>query len=117
MFRPLRYSITAFAALGPTLLLGCAAQKTTTEAASRNLATTPVTALSLDAPVEQIAADPRGKMILNHDIPGLLGNPSYFMFENMSLSQIAALSGGRITNAELDLVKVDLSHLSTTGKT
>jgi hypothetical protein len=117
MFKPLRYSITAFAALGPALLLGCASQKPAAEAASKNLTTTPVSTLSLGTPVEQIAADPRGMVILNDDVPGLLANPSYFMFENMSLSQIAAVSGGRITKAELDLVQADLSHLATTGKT
>jgi hypothetical protein len=117
MSKTLRYSITAFAALGPLLLLGCAAQKPAAEAATKNLTITPVAALSLDTPVEQIAADPRGKAILNDDVPGLLGNPDYFMFETMSLSEIAALSGGRITKAELDAVKADLSHLSTAGKT
>jgi hypothetical protein len=116
MFKSLRYSGMAFAALGPALLVGCGAQKPTVEAASTNLTATPVSTFSLDTPVEHIAADPRGKVILNHDVPGLLASPSYFMFENMGLSQIAALSGGRITKAELDLVQADLSQLSTTGK-
>jgi hypothetical protein len=105
MFEPIRYSITVFAALGPALLLVAA------EAPPKNLMTTPVSTLSLDTPVEQIAADPRGKVILNDDVPGLLSNPSYFMVENMSLSQIAAVSGGRITKAELDLVQSDLWHI------
>jgi hypothetical protein len=117
MFKPLRSSITALAALGPALLLGCAAQKPAAEAASKNLTATPASTLSLDTPVEQIAADPRGKAILNDDVPGLLANPNYFMVENMSLSQIAAISGGRITKAELDLVRADLSHLTASGKT
>jgi hypothetical protein len=102
MFKPFRYSIAIFATLGPALLL------VTAEAPSKNLTTTPVSTLSLDTPVEQIAADPRGKAILNRDVPGLLANPSYFLFKNMSLSQLAAASGGRLTKAELDLVQADL---------
>src|ERR1700692_1370177 len=116
MFKPLRYGVMAFAALSPALLLGCSAQKPTAEAATKNLTATPALTLSLDTPVEHIAADPRGKAILNRDVPGLLASPSYFMFENMSLSQIAAVSGGRITKAELDLVQADLSQLSATGQ-
>jgi hypothetical protein len=102
MFTPLPYSIMTFAALGPALLLVAA------EAPSKNLTPPPVLTLSLDTPVEQIAADPRGKAVLNRDVPGLLANPSYFLFKNMSLSQLAAASGGRLTKAELDLVKADL---------
>src|ERR1700686_1685426 len=116
MFKPLRYSVMAFAALGPALLLGCGAQKPNAEVASKDLTAAPVLTLSLDTPVEDIAADRRGKGILNHDVPGLLASPSYLMFENMSLSQIAAVSRGRITKAELDLVQANFSHLSTTGK-
>ena len=116
MFKPLRYSVMAFAALGPALLLGCGAQKPNAEVASKDLTAAPVLTLSLDTPVEDIAADPRGKGILNHDVPGLLASPSYLMFENMSVSQVAAVSGGRITKAELDLVQANLSQLSTTGK-
>jgi hypothetical protein len=117
MFRTLGYSITALAALGSALLLGCAGQKPAAEAAPKNLTTAPRSTLSFDTPVEQIAADPRGKVILNDDIPGLLANPNYFMIENMNLSQIAAMSGGRITKAQLDLVRANLSHLSARGKT
>jgi hypothetical protein len=117
MFKPLRFSTMAFAALGPVLLLGCAAQEPTAEAASKNLTPTPAPTLSLDTPVETIAADPRGKAILNHDVPGLLASPSYSMFENMNLSQIAAVSGGRITKAELDMVQANLSQISSTGET
>jgi hypothetical protein len=113
MFKPLRYSVMAFVALGPALLLGCGAQQTTNEAASNNLPATPAPAFSLDTPVEHIAADPRGKAILNHDVPGLMASRSYLLFEDMSLSQIATVSGGRLTKAKLDLVQADLSQLST----
>ena len=116
MFKPLRYSVMAFAALGAAVLLGRGAQQPTAESASHNMAATPVPTFSLDTPVEHIAADPRGKAILNHDVPGLMANRSYLLFEDMSLSQIATISGGRLTKAKLDLVQADLSQLSATGK-
>jgi hypothetical protein len=116
MFKPLRYSVIGFAALGPALLVGCGAQKPTVDTASNKLATAPGPTFSLDTPVEHIAADPRGKAILNHDVPGLMASPSYLLFDDMSLSQIATVSGGRLTKAKLDVVQADLSQLSTTGK-
>jgi hypothetical protein len=112
----LRYSALAFAALSPVVLLGCGAQKSTTRAASDSVAAMPAPAFSLDTPVEHIAADPRGKVILDHDVPGLTASRSYLLFEDMSLSQIATVSGGRLTKATLDVVRADLSQLTATGK-
>jgi hypothetical protein len=116
MFKPLRYSALAFAALSPVLLLGCGAQKSTAGAASNSVAAMPGPIFSLDTPVERIAADPRGKVILDHDVPGLTANRSYLLFEEMSLSQIASVSEGRLSKATLDVVQADLSQLTATGK-
>jgi hypothetical protein len=84
MFKRLRYSAMAFAALSPAFLLGCSAQKPTAGAASQNLRAALGPAFSLDTPVEHIAADPRGKAILDHDVPGLMASQSYLLFEDMS---------------------------------
>jgi len=66
---------------------------------------------SLDTPVERIAADQRGKAILNRDVPGLMSNKYYLLFEDMSLSQLASLSSGQLTQSRLHLVEADLSQL------
>jgi len=116
MFKPLRYRALAFAALGPVVLLGCGIPRPTAETASTRLASTPGPTFSVDTPVEHIAADPRGKAILDHDVPGLMASRSYLLFEDMSLSQIATVSGGKLTKAKLDLVQADLFQLSATGK-
>jgi hypothetical protein len=116
MFKLLGYGATVFAALSMVLWLSYGAQKSTTGAASSNLATMVGPTFSLDTPVEHIAADPRGKMILDRDLPGLLTDRSYVLFEDMSLSQIAAVSGGQLTKADLDLVQADLSQLSAIEK-
>ncbi len=106
MFRTPRYSALAFAILGPAFLLGCAAPKPATTAASR------APAFSLNTPVDRIAADPQGKAILDRDLPGLMASKDYVMFDDMSLSQIAMVSGGRLTQTKLDLVEADLTQLS-----
>jgi hypothetical protein len=113
MFKPLRHGSVALVVLSPLLLLGCGAQKSTAEAASNSVATLPGSSFSLDTPVEHIAADPRGKAILERDIPGLMSSRSYLLFEDMSLSQIATVSGGRLAKDKLDLVQADLSQLNS----
>jgi hypothetical protein len=67
---------------------------------------------TLDTPVDKIAADQRGKEILVRDLPGLMASRSYVLFDDMSLSQIATVSGGKLTQTKLDKVQADLSQLS-----
>jgi hypothetical protein len=97
-------------------LLGYGAQKPTDKAASNNPPATPAPTFSLNTPVEHIAADPRGTMILNHDVPGLMASRSYLLFEDMSLSQIAIVSGGRLTKTKLDALQADFAQLFATGE-
>jgi hypothetical protein len=67
---------------------------------------------TLDTPVERIAADPGGHDVLHRDLPGLMTSPSYIMIEDMSLSQIASISSGRITQSKLNVLQADLAALS-----
>ena len=69
------------------------------------------TALTLDTPVERIAADPDGAAVLNKDIPGLLSDPNYPMFKGMNLKMLASLSGGRLDGQTLAETKADLDAL------
>jgi hypothetical protein len=69
-------------------------------------------AYTLDTPLHIIAADPRANAILWHDLPGLMGNTNYMMIDDMSLAQIASISGGRLTTAKLNMVKADLAGLT-----
>jgi hypothetical protein len=67
---------------------------------------------SLNTPVERIAADRRGNAVLMRDVPGLLTNRSYLLFDDMSLLQIASISCGRLTKTKLNQVQADLTQLS-----
>jgi hypothetical protein len=101
----LRYGANALIAIGTACLAGCA---TSPEPA-------PVPAgpvFSTTTPVHIIAADPRGRAILRRDVPGLMASRSYILFDDMSLTQIAALSGGRLTAAKLDQLETDFMKSS-----
>jgi hypothetical protein len=67
---------------------------------------------SLDTPVEAIAADRRGKAVLDRDVPGLTSDPHYVLIEGMSLRQIATISGGQLTSSMLDQVQADFDRLA-----
>ena len=72
-------------------------------------------AFSLNTPLDHIAANQRGKAVLERDLPGLMASRSYPLFEDMSLSQIAMMSGGRLSQTKLNLVQADLAQLSSSA--
>ena len=67
---------------------------------------------TLNTPVDRIAANPKGKAVLDRDVPGLMASKDYPMFDDMSLSEIALVSGGRLTKSKLDRVRSDLIQIS-----
>jgi len=92
---------------------GCATGRDVGAPAARYDAHTPSTvALTLDTRISRLNDDPRGRAVLDRDLPTLLQNPSYFLFEGMSLRQLASKSGGRISQAKLDQIQVDLAATS-----
>jgi hypothetical protein len=101
MFPPFRYAAMGFSLAS---LAGCA------QALAPAVPRPP--SFSLDTPLDRIAADQRGKAVLDRDLPGLMASRSYLLFDDMSLSQIATVSGGKLTQTKLDRVRADLSRLS-----
>jgi hypothetical protein len=74
-------------------------------------AAAPAPGYDLDTPIQAIVADPAGAAVLNRDIPGLLSNAAYSSFKAMSLKQVGALSGGRLTHETLSRTESDLKAL------
>lgn len=111
MSRFVRCGSLALVVFGPAFLLGCVANDPVTADAARAPKAKPA-AYSLDTPLDRIAADKRGKAILERDLPGLMASRSYVLFDDMSLSQIATMSGGRLSQTKLDMVQADLAQLS-----
>jgi hypothetical protein len=114
MRKSTRYGVVACSFLGPVLLSACGAPPHTVQAAALANPAPPKAAgsFTLDTPVERIAANPNGKAVLDRDMPGLLASKEYPLFDDMSLSQIALMSGGRISKDKLSLVQTDLVQVS-----
>lgn len=67
--------------------------------------------LNLDTPVEAIVADPKGKAVLDADIPELTPNELYESFKTMSLHQLQTYRPERLTEALLAKVAADLAAI------
>jgi hypothetical protein len=92
-------------------LAGCHTPPATQIAASNRVAAPEPSSSMLDVPIEDIAASPGGRAILDRDFPGLCTQSMYEYFKAMSLNQIAALSRGRIDPGMLAQAQTDLAAL------
>ena len=84
-------------------------------AASAQTAPAPAPAaakLTIDSSIEAIAADPKGKAILDAQFPGMLAHESYPMFKGMSLKQVQPYAQGRITDEQVAKVAAELAKLN-----
>ncbi len=83
-------------------------------AAGANPQTTPGQSqrLSVNTPIDVIAATPQGKAVLEHELPGLCERPEYVMFRTMSPAKLALLSNGRISRAKLVHLQEHLVRVS-----
>ena len=96
------------------VLGGCATHGAGPSASTGPAGTQNVAAqLTLDTPIGQLCDDPRGRAALDRNLPDLRKNPNYFLFESMSLRQLASMSGGKITKARLESVRLDLAATAT----
>lgn len=77
-------------------------------------ATAPAAAakLTIDSSIETIAADPKGKAILDAQFPGMLAHESYPMFKGMSLKQVQPYANGKITDEQVAKVAAELAKLN-----
>lgn len=69
------------------------------------------TKFNLDTPIETIVADPKGKAVIDADIPPLTSHPAFDQFKSMSLRALQPLSGGAITDDLLKKVETDLAGI------
>ncbi len=94
------------------LAMPVAAPAQTAPAPAPAATTAPAAKLTIDSTVEAIAADPRGKAILDAQFPGMLAHESYPMFKGMSLKQLQPYSNGRVTDAHIATVTAELAKLN-----
>lgn len=67
--------------------------------------------LTIDSSIESIAANPKGKAILDATFPGMLAHESYAMFKGMSLKQVQPYANGRITDEQVAKVAAELAKI------
>ena len=67
---------------------------------------------TLDTPLEQIVADPKGKAVIDADLPGVTTHQAYDMFKSMSLTQLMPMSQGKITPEALAKTGADLAKIN-----
>lgn len=66
---------------------------------------------TVDTPIEQIAADPKAKAVLDAAVPGLTTHAMYDQFKSMSLTQLQPMSGGQLTDEQIAKVKEGLAGI------
>jgi hypothetical protein len=105
--------ITAFAAV----LAMFAAAPALAQAPAATPAAAPASAaagaLSVETtPIETLVANPAAKAVLDKDLPGLTTHEAYDQFKAMTLSQVAPMSQGAITDEALKTVQADLDKIA-----
>ena len=81
------------------------------KAATETAAASTTDAMTLDTPLEEIAANEAGKAILHKRLPGLTEHAMWETFKAMSLNQLAPMAGGQIPEEQVKLVATDLAAL------
>ena len=66
---------------------------------------------TLDTPIQDIAANPAGRAVLDKDLPTLRSNPSYEQFKMLSLTELVPYSDGKLTPQLLARTQSDLARL------
>lgn len=94
------------------LIAGCASPGAPANATKGDEASRAAAELSIDSTVGEICRDPRGRAVMDRDLPDLRKNPNYFLFAGFSLRDLVSMSGGKISQEKLELVQRDLAALS-----
>ena len=65
--------------------------------------------LSIDSPIEALVADPKAKMIVDANFPGMTAHPAYEQFKGMTLKQLQPLSQGVISEEAVKKAEAELA--------
>jgi hypothetical protein len=67
--------------------------------------------LTVDSPIETIAADAKAKAVLDAVFPGMTAHPMYEQFKSMSLKQLQPMASDKITYAAIAKLETELAAL------
>jgi hypothetical protein len=68
-------------------------------------------ALSIESKIGDLLSNPKGKAVLDKNLPGFSTNPQMAMAKGMSLKMVAPMSGGKITPAILKAIDEELKKI------
>ncbi len=66
-------------------------------------------ALSIDSPIETLAANAASKAVVDANFPGMTAHPAYEQFKGMTLKQLQPMSGGAISDAAIAKATAELT--------
>ena len=69
-------------------------------------------ALTIDSSIKYLLADPETAAILEKHLPGVAEHPARAQFEDMSLPEVAPMSGGAVTDEIIAAIDADLKALA-----
>ena len=99
-----------------SIIAGAVALALSAAAVAPALAQTPapaaLAALSVEnTPIETLAANEQAKAVLEKEFPGITTHEAYPQFKAMTLSQVAPMSQGMITDDKMKVVQVELDKI------
>jgi hypothetical protein len=97
--------------LVPALLVFAAIATPVSAQAPAAAASEQMAKLSIDTPIEQLAANPVSKAVLDANFPGMTTHPAYDQFKGMSLKAVQPFSNGVITDEAIAKTTADLAAI------
>ena len=66
---------------------------------------------TIDSTIKDLLADPATAAVLEAHLPGVSQHPALPQFQDMTLAQVAPMSGGQVTPAIIEAIDADLKAL------
>ena len=66
---------------------------------------------TIASPIKDLLADPTTAAVLEKHLPGVSQHPALPQFQDMTLEQVAPMSGGAVTPAIIEAIDTDLKAL------
>lgn len=100
-----------FAPLAALCLAAAAAVSPVAVLAQTAAPSAPMTAFTIDTPIEALMADERAKAVVTKHLPGIDQHPAYEQFKSLSLKSLAPFSQGLISDELLGKIETDLAAI------
>jgi hypothetical protein len=69
---------------------------------------------TVNSPIKDLLANPATAAVLEKHLPGVSQHPALPQFKDMTLAEVAPMSGGAVTEATITAIETDLKALPAT---